>query len=174
MYVLLRHQQIVESTSRNMQRFCASPRPGSHNHGLRMPNCVSVPRKQGRLSDCRVGKSYDPDHATITVDDVMEVCKYTNDNTYVFVGTELRHYHLGTPMGAPGSCAKANGVGLDAEIRMDQVTQHDPDRNLSISYVDDKHARVAWSTDTSLGWSLESAQAYCTELLQYPKPLVME
>ena len=81
---------------------------------------------------------------------------------------------MGTPMGEPGSCAKANGVCLDDELNADAEREKrygDSERNLSLAFVDDKHIRVAYD---NVLWSRESAQEYLEVLRNYSAPLVME
>ena len=96
----------------------------------------------------------------------------------MFVGNELRHYHFGIPMGEQGSCAKAAGVGLDAELACDadrERTHGDSERNLSLQYVDDAEIAVAYSDTGEMGWTRDSAIEYAESIGGcYPDPLYME
>ena len=93
------------------------------------------------------------------------------------VGQETRRYFKGTPMGEQSACAKANGVGLDAELCLDEeraLTHGDAARNLSLAYVDDAHVRIAYSTDPAHPWTRESAEQYADAVVAcYPPPLRM-
>jgi hypothetical protein len=93
------------------------------------------------------------------------------------VGQETRRYFKGTPMGEQSACAKANGVGLDAELSLDEeraLTHGDAARNLSLAYVDDAHVRIAYSTDPAHPWTRESAEQYADAVVAcYPPPLRM-
>ena len=76
-------------------------------------------------------------------------------------------------MGEQGSCAKANGVCLDDELRIDAARElafGDSERNLSLAFVDDKHARVAYD---DVLWSKKSAEEYMSMLMTYSAPLKM-
>ena len=76
-------------------------------------------------------------------------------------------------MGEQGSCAKANGVCLDDELRIDAARElafGDSERNLSLAFVDDKHARVAYD---DVLWSKKSAEEYLSMLMTYSAPLKM-
>ena len=50
------------------------------------------------------------------------------------------------------------------------AAREDSERNLSLAFVDDKHARVAYD---DVKWSKASAEAYIKELMKYSDPLVM-
>jgi hypothetical protein len=79
---------------------------------------------------------------------------------------------MGTPTGEQGSCAKANGVCLDDELRIDEEREekhHDSERNLSLAYVDGKHAIVAYDENDQL-WTRASAEKYLSELMTYSDP----
>ena len=78
-------------------------------------------------------------------------------------------------MDEQGSCSKSNGVCLDDEPRIDQEredTHHDSERNLSLAFVDDKHAIVAYDANEHL-WTRASAMEYLSELMTYSDPLRM-
>eukprot|EP01050_Picozoa_sp_SAG11_P022015 SAG11_NODE_4048_length_2087_cov_1.479376_1_plen_110_part_10 len=74
-------------------------------------------------------------------------------------------------MGEQGSCAKANGLCLDDELRVDaarEAAHHDSERNCSLAFVDDKHLRVAFD---DILWSKESAEEYASQLMTCSDPL---
>ena len=82
---------------------------------------------------------------------------------------------MGTPMGEQGSCAKSNGVCLDDELRIDQEREDkhlDSERNLSLAFVDDKYAIVAYDENDQF-WTRASATEYLGELMTYSDPLRM-
>eukprot|EP01048_Picozoa_sp_COSAG05_P000666 COSAG05_NODE_19_length_34900_cov_72.237464_16_plen_82_part_00 len=54
------------------------------------------------------------------------------------------------------SKTQANGVCMDDELTID-AARDDSERNLSLAFVDDKHARVAYD---DVKWSKASAEAY--------------
>jgi hypothetical protein len=178
MYTNLFHADCDTCLIRNARRYRESTQDiGGHN--LRCRERICMPRKNTKLQDCRPGSSYDEEEfVTITVQDIVDICVYSNSRSIMFVGTELRQYFQGIPMGEQGSCAKANGVALDAELQCDvdrARTHGDSERNLSLQYVDDAHNRVAWSDNPELGWSRESAVAYAASIREcYPAPLFME
>ena len=72
------------------------------------------------------------------------MCAYINRQTYVKVGSEIRHACMGAPMGEPGSCAQANGVCLHAEQTYHVERERafgDSARIASSGFVDDLHTR---------------------------------
>eukprot|EP01050_Picozoa_sp_SAG11_P016364 SAG11_NODE_2226_length_3663_cov_1.716891_1_plen_250_part_00 len=109
----------------------------------------------------------------VTLKDVVDICEHSNARSFMRVGRQIRHYHIGTPMGEQGSCAKANGLCMDDEYAMDAVREAacgDSERNCSLAFVDDKHVRVAYD---DVIWSKESAESYADTLMQYSEPLQM-
>ena len=58
---------------------------------------------------------------------------------------------------------------MDDELTID-AAHDDSERNLSLAFVDDKHARVAYN---DVKWSQASAEAYIKELMKYRGPLVV-
>ena len=62
---------------------------------------------------------------------------------------------------------------LDDELRINAAREEafgDSERNLSLAFVDDKHARVAYD---DILWSKESAEQYMAILMTYSAPLKM-
>ena len=126
------------------------------------------------MATCRAGKAYDDEHVTVMLSDILEINAYSNRRSIMRVGNEIRRYFKGTPMGEQSSCAKANGVALDAELSADEArerTHGDSQRNLSLAYVDDVHVRIAYSPTGQRGWDLQSARSYILQC--YPAPLKM-
>ena len=177
MYTNLRHCTILDSVSDNIAEYLATDmRIGGHL--LRTPREVSVPRRGAKMATCRQGPAMSEDFVTITVDDILAVSTYAVQHSIVMVGTDVRHYHKGIPMGHQLSCALANGTAASAEthndVRMAEAG-FDPDRNLSLQYVDDANIRVAYSPSGERGWTRDSAVTMA-DMIQscYPDPLVME
>ena len=177
MYTNLYHSDCDESLVRNSERYLASDsviggRP------LRARKYICMPRQGRRVQGARVGKAYDPEFVTVSIQDILDICVYSNTRSIMYVGTELRQYFQGIPMGEQGSCAKANGVALDAELRCDaqrEATHGDSERNLSLDYVDDAHNNVVYSETGAMGWTRDSALEYCADIRGcYPHPLFME
>ena len=128
---------------------------------------VSVPRGKGKLTDCRLGRTYDPDeNVEVTFEDIVNVNRYANDRSYVMVGTQMRWMHLGIPMGDPLSVAKANAVAFvaeraaklkwRAEVKMEgdrgvDIRGRGEERDLTYSYIDDIHLRVAYNPAQDTG-----------------------
>ena len=178
MYTNLYHSDCDLSLARNADRYHQSTEDiGGHN--LRCSKRICMPMRNAKLKDCRPGSSYDNEEfVTVTIEDIVNVCTYSNTRSIMFVGVEMRQYFQGIPMGEQGSCAKANGVALDAEIRCDELRQQlygDSERNLSLQYVDDAHIRVVYSANARKGWTRESAVEYARQIKScYPFPLFME
>ena len=99
---------------RNIVRVRGSRRPNGMPQ--RVASSVCVP-KIGRLRDRgRVGPTYDDEEfRQVSFGQIRDVAAWLNTHVYVRVGSELRQYTRGAPMGEPGSCSQANGVTLDAE-----------------------------------------------------------
>ena len=58
---------------------------------------------------------------------------------------------------------------VDDELTID-AARCDSERNLSLAFVDDKHAHVAYD---DVKWSKASVEAYIEDLMKYSDPLVM-
>ena len=132
--------------------------------------------KQDGIDQCHLGPAYNHEtQVEIRFSDLIEVCEYSNSHSIMRVGRQIRQYIMGTPMGEQGSCAKSNGVCLDDELRIDQEREDkhlDSERNLSLAFVDDKHAIVAYD-ENDLFWTRASATEYLGELMTYSDPLRM-
>ena len=124
--------------------------------------CVGRKRSDQGRSVCSLGPAYNhEEEVEIKFSDLTDVSDYSNDTSILRVGREIRRYLQGTPMGEQGSCAKANGVCLDDELRIDAAREAefgDSERNLSLAFVDDKHARVAYD---DILWSIKGV---CTAI----------
>jgi len=96
----------------------------------------------------------------------------------MFVGRQLRKYHLGVPMGDPLSVAKANGLCMVAEFKADrqqQLLHGDSVRNLSLHFMDDLFFRAAYVDEPSSPWSRQSALKMISTLQTcYPATLTLE
>ena len=176
MYVELGHATIEDAFTRNAARYRASATTDTR-YALRTPDAICVPRSGATMASCRAGRATDEDHVTVLISDIADINAYSNSRSIMHVGTEMRRYFKGTPMGEQSSCAKANGVGLDAELTFDeqrQASHGDAARNMSLAYVDDAHVRIAYYEDGRAGWSEESARDYARGLMGcYPSPLRM-
>ena len=159
-----------EALQNNFARLKASTAP-DRRYPLRGLDRISVGRtKQDGIRACALGPAYNTDEQIeIKFSDLQFICDYSNDASIMRVGKQIRRYLMGTPMGEQGSCAKANGVCMDDELTID-AARDDSERNLSLAFVDDKHARVAYD---DVKWSKASAEAYIKELMKYSDPLVM-
>jgi hypothetical protein len=159
---------------RNIERVRNSHAPG-RRYPLRNLDRVEVgKRKSDGLKACALGPAYNTEEQTeILFSDMMDICVHSNARSFMRVGKQIRHYHIGTPMGEQGSCAKANGLCLDEELRVDAAREAecgDSERNCSLAFVDDKHVRVAYD---ELLWSKSSAEEYADRLMRYSEPLSM-
>ena len=175
MYNFVTHERMHDSLVKNIERVKNSTAP-TRRYPMRSLDRVTVGRKkQDGLKSCALGPAYNlEEQVEIRFEDMIEICDYSNDRSFLRVGKEIRRYVMGTPMGEPGSCAKANGVCLDDELNADaerEIRYGDSERNLSLAFVDDKHIRVAYD---DILWSRESAQEYLEVLRNYSAPLVME
>ena len=192
MYTDIRHDRIMESIGRNLQR-AREPAQIVHTADVRasgrLRRSVCLPKGKCKQSECWYGQAYglSDSFVEVTFDDIANVNAFAQANSYMFVGDELRQYHLGVPMGDPLSCAAAQSVCGDAEMRCDarrqarettgRVGGGDAERNLSLAVMDDLFFRVAYvpGAETASQWSAESAEAYITELKGcYPAPLELE
>ena len=150
---------------------------------------VVLPRRKCKQTECWFGKKVfdDSDHVEITFEDIIDVNTFAEEHSYMFVGTQLRKYKLGVPMGDPLSCAAALSCTLAAEMSADSTRQTrcgDADRNLSLCFMDDLFFKVAYESakacaeQTRQGrdaWTKASARQYIAELMScYPKPLELE
>jgi len=177
MYTNLRPADMDAAMERNLLHRLPRASEAGRRYPLRVVDAITVPREGSGIRGCRLGASYDSEaFVTIPISDILEVGKFTSRRSIVQIGTELRHYSLGTPMGHQESCAKAGSVCLDAELRYDAARGADAARNLSSSYVDDMHVRVLYSTaQTGHSWTRESAEEYARGLTTcFPEPLYME
>jgi hypothetical protein len=160
MYTDIRHDRIMESITRNIVR---AREPGTNGPAcdvrtsLRLRESVCLPKGKCKQTECWYGKAYglSDSYVTVTFDDIVQVHQFAQANSYMFVGDQLRQYHLGVPMGDPLSCAAAQSVCMDAEMRCDEQRQMRPSdgrcgggdaqRNLSLSVMDDLFFRIAYN-----------------------------
>ena len=177
MYTDLTKEAMGEALEANIVRVkqCARTKDG---RPLRTARSVCVP-KIGKLAGRgRIGPVYDAsEFRAVSFDDIRAVCNHVNTHVYVRVGSELRHYLRGAPMGEPGSCAQANGVGLHAEqqfLAERQRCQGDGARVATLGFVDDMHFRFAFDRRGKV-WSKASAVQMAVEAEGlYPAPLELE
>ena len=176
MYTNLHPDDMDAAMRRNLTErlpYAVEPARGRPYRAVR---AISVPRHTSGVRGCRLGPSYDEDEfVTIPISTLLELGAYTSRRSIIQIGSELRHYRLGTPMGHQESCAKANGVALDAELRFAE-SRDDSARDLSASFVDDMFVRVAYAKDDpSHPWTRASALEYARGLTScFPEPLRME
>ena len=191
MYTDLRHAAIGESIKVNLAR-AQEPGNASANGGVRsstrVRNSVCCPKGKCKQRECWFGKRVfdDSDHVEVTFDDIVDINKFAEENSFMFVGNQLRKYELGVPMGDPLSCAAALSCTMAAEMTADRKrrTKHgDARRNLSLCFMDDLFFRIAYDPDAhkratssrTATWTKESAKEYVRELMAcYPKPLELE
>ena len=102
---------------------------------------------------------------------------FINANTYVRVGTEMRHMQRGAPMGEPASCAQANAVCMHAEQQFHRARERecgDSARIASLAFVDDLQPRVGYDMDDRV-WTRRDAEALLDDIRgMYPPPLSLE
>ena len=177
MYTDLTAASMAAAMDHNEARLRNSTKP----HGGRPYRCatgMAVP-KVGKLKGrSSVGPAYDPDEARfVTFQQVKDVSNFCNRNVYVRVGSELRKYTRGAPMGEPGSCASANGVCLSAEQAFrDRREQEcgDSARISTIGFVDDIQFRFAYDVQGRV-WPRAEAEQMCAQVHDvYPPPLSLE
>ena len=177
MYTNLRPDTMDSAAKRNFERFALCTGMSDRRYPMRVARSVIVPKYGRGIKRCRVGPVYNDDEdVSIPLQQILDIGAWTSRRSIIKVGSEIRHYRLGTPMGHQESCAKAGGVCLDSEIRTDEARERshdDSERNLTCAFVDDAHIRVAYSESRALGWTRESAREYARQLLVYPKPLYM-
>ena len=145
---------------------------------LRTACSVNVPKLGPLRGHGRVGPVYDSETArAVSFTDIGNVCAHVNAHVYVRVGSELRHYTRGAPMGEPSSCAQANAVAMHAEqTNLDERERDHGDgcRIRTLGFVDDMHFRFAYDT-RNRAWTKASAEEMvkAAETL-YPSPLTLE
>ena len=175
MYQFVTHERMHESLVSNIARVKNSTEPNRRFPQRNLDRVAVGRRKQDGLSACALGPAYNlEEQVEIRFSDMIDICDYSNDRSIMRIGKQIRQYVMGTPMGEPGSCAKANGVCLDDELNADAEREKqfgDSERNVSLAFVDDKHIRVAYD---DILWSKESAQEYLEGLRTYSAPLKME
>ena len=125
-----------------------------------------------------MGPVYDKDEArAVSFQMVKDICNHCNKNVHVRVGSELRKYFRGAPMGEPGSCASANGVCLDAEetwLAQREQQYSDSARICTIGFVDDIQFRFAYDVQGRV-WPKAEAVEMCQQIHSvYPPPLSLE
>ena len=160
---------------RNIVRVRGSRRPNGMPQ--RVASSVCVP-KMGRLRDRgRVGPTYDNEEfRQVSFGQIRDVAAWLNTHVYVRVGSELRQYTRGAPMGEPGSCSQANGVTLDAEQTYleKNVKECDEARVATLGFVDDMHFRFFYDVRGRV-WPRADAVRMCEEMRTlYPPPLSLE
>ena len=169
---LLRAQEVLSANTSADRRSAA-----------RLRKAVVCPKGKCKLSDCWFGKDYGLSSSTnveVTFNDIRQVNAFANENSYMYVGKQLRKYRVGIPMGDPLSCAKANGTCLHAEMKCDTTREErvgDAERNLTLCFMDDLFIKVVYEVDGSRegGWTEASAEEYKEELKKcYPERLVLE
>ena len=126
----------------------------------------------------RVGPVYDAgEFRAVSFEDIQAVCSYANAHVYVRVGSELRHYSRGAPMGEPSSCAQANGVALHAEQEFKTRRERDHKdgaRIATLGFVDDMHYRFAYDKQDRVWCKAEALQMAREAENTYPAPLALE
>eukprot|EP01052_Picozoa_sp_SAG31_P050930 SAG31_NODE_11858_length_991_cov_22.808296_1_plen_224_part_01 len=143
MYTNITHARMDSALEANIARLRDSVHD-DRRYPLRCLDRISVGRRKTKTNqDLRtLGPAYNKhEQVEITFDQMQDICEHSNACSYMRVGCEIRHYHMGTPMGEQGSCAKANGLCLDDELRVDAQREQnhgDSMRNLSLAFVDDK------------------------------------
>ena len=168
MYTNISVQRMNESLRANIQRVKDSSEDGRRFPMRNLDRIAVGKSRQDGIDQCHLGPAYNHEtQVEIRFSDLTDICEYSNDNSIMRVGRQIRQYVMGTPMGEQGSCAKANGVCLDDELRIDMEREdkhQDSERNLSLAYVDDKHAIVAYDANDQF-WTRASAQEYMDELM---------
>ena len=176
MYTDLTRKAMAAAWKANVGRVRQSER--HDGRPLRAARSVCTPKLGPLRGHGRVGPVYDSETCrAVSFDDIGAVCAYVNAHVYVRVGSELRHYTRGAPMGEPGSCAQANGVALDAEqeFKAQRERDHsDSGRICTLGFVDDMHFRFAYDV-RGRAWSKASAERMA-EMAEttYPAPLTLE
>ena len=176
MYTDLTKEAMAAALEGNIKRVRASTR--ANGRPMRTASTVCTP-KMGRLRGRgRVGPVYDSEeYRPVSFDDIRAVCSWVNEHVYVRVGSELRHYLRGAPMGEPGSCAQANGVALHAEqsyLAQREKEHGDGARVATLGFVDDMQFRFAYDRRGHV-WSQASAVRMAAEAdAVYPAPLSLE
>ena len=169
---LTRAQEVQTATASATRRSAA-----------RLRKSVVCPKGKCSLSECWFGKDYglsDSTNVEINFDDIRQVNAFANENSYMFVGKQLRKYRVGIPMGDPLSCAKANGTCLHAEMQCDNRRAErvgDAERNMTLCFMDDLFIKVAYEVDATGAdaWTEQSAEEFKEELKScYPERLVLE
>ena len=150
----------------NFSRFRRSKHRGRH-YPSRVVDRVCVAKRQsmGKKFD-RVGTAYNDDETvTVLLSDIITITDYVVMNSYLRVGTQIRHMKLGTPMGGQTSAQLAQGTAKYLEHRVDDSMLH-PERNISLAFMDDSHLRVLYYTDVDEHhpWSRSSANKYIEQL----------
>ena len=177
MYTDLTPESMKAAMDRNETRLRRSNKP----HGGRPYRCatgMAVP-KTGKLKGrSSVGPVYNhEEERAVSFNTVKDVSNHCNENVYVRVGSELRKYVRGAPMGEPGSCASANGVCLDAEqtwVEQREQNHKDSARVCTIGFVDDIQFRFAYDVQGRV-WPKAEAVEMCKQVHGvYPPPLALE
>ena len=176
MYTDLTRAAMAEAWAANRVRVRQSVR--DDGRPMRTARSVCTPKVGPLRGHGRIGPVYDKEtFRAVSFDDVSAVCDWVNAHVYVRVGSELRHYTRGAPMGEPGSCAQANGVAMHAEqmfLARRERDHGDGVRICTLGFVDDMHFRFAYDVRGRI-WSRESAEEMAAEAVGlYPPPLSLE
>ena len=176
MYTDLRMDRMNDAL-RNCVQYLRESTDPERRYPMRAVDRVSVPRhKAGERALRTLGPAYNhEEQVEIPFETMFAINDYSNAKSIIRVGRQIRKYTLGTPMGEQQSCAKANGVCLDDELKIDRARElaaGDSCRNISLAFVDDKHARVVYDENDYL-WTKASAEEYLGQLMTYSEPLQM-
>ena len=177
MYTNCNHADVQAAIKGNLE-YLRQPNGAKirHTYPTRTLDKVSVPKCKGKLDQCRLGNTYNKDeNLEINFKTLLEINKYANEHSYMFVGKELRRYFLGIPMGDPLSVAQASALCQWAECKCDIRREErvgDSTRNLSYCFMDDLNLRIAYNDKEA---TKESAREYLEELKGcYPSSLNLE
>ena len=177
MYTDLTAAAMAAAMDANERRLRNSTKP----HGGRPYRCatgMAVP-KVGKLKGrSSVGPVYNAEEErAVSFQMVKDVSNYCNNNVFVRVGSELRKYVRGAPMGEPGSCSSANGVCIHGEqtwLAQRELQYGDSARVDTIGFVDDIQFRFAYDVQGRV-WPKSEALEMCKQVHNvYPPPLSLE
>eukprot|EP01050_Picozoa_sp_SAG11_P030838 SAG11_NODE_9298_length_924_cov_3.258182_1_plen_248_part_01 len=104
MYTNISHARMDEALENNIKRLRDSSMPG-RRFPMRNLDRVSVAKRKTKQKFNTLGPTYNKhEQVEVTFEQMKAICKHSNDSSYMRVGREIRHYHMGTPMGEQGSC----------------------------------------------------------------------
>ena len=155
MHTNLQHDEIETAVDYHLRTVtCARQRAlrlGERRTSVRGRKSVVLPRGKCSLRECRFGQLYEGEKLVqVDFNDIRDVSRWANEMSYMFVGTQLRRYVLGVPMGAPMACFQALATTKRCEDVCNEKME-DSERNVSVCVMDDLFLQILYDPSETQG-----------------------